>query len=226
MFPQADTRIREEAHTFLRRMKAVLDELGTFDTRITLEPPSDLSSSTVGFAPKADAAQDELMGIFVAWAHEYPLIRLQTIARWEPTWPTYETVRAAAESLFLPALWAYNREHKTRYRFRIDSREETLPKLTPKAQEAFDEFAHAANKESLHPLDWERFYRFVRVCYATGNDPYESDVVFFLRKGGFAPKDAEFVAQVFLHCHAFHISSDWRRELGYRRRNAPRDSRE
>ena len=132
MFPQADTKIRKAAHTFLRRMKAVLDELGTFDTRITLEPPSDLYSSTVGFAPRENASQDDLVGIFVAWAHEYPLIRLQTIARWEPTWPTYATVRAAAESLFVPALQAYNRKHKTRYRFRIDSHEETLPKLTPK----------------------------------------------------------------------------------------------
>ena len=48
MFPQADTKIRKAAHTFLRRMKAVLDELGTFDTRITLEPPSDAWMWRVG----------------------------------------------------------------------------------------------------------------------------------------------------------------------------------
>jgi len=227
MFPYMEMRIREEPHGFLRNVQALLDEQGGFDTRLTLEEPSDLYCSCAGFAPKAPQVHEGLVGLFVNWAHEYPTIRLQIIAsRWQPEWPTYAVVRQAAEALFLPVIKDYNRRHRTRYRMRIESQEETLPKLSPAAQAAFDQFAKLANVRGLHPFDWQRFYRFVRVCYATRNNPGEDDVAFFLRKAGFAADYANFIAQVYVHCREFYIQSDWRRELGDRRRNRPRGFRE
>ncbi len=161
------------------------------------------------------------------WAHEYPAIRLQIIAsRWQPEWPTYQVVRTAAEELFLPVVKKYNQRNKTRYRVKIEEQADTLPKLSPAAQRAFNEFAHGANLQCLHPFDWQRFYRFVRVCYATKNSLYESDVTYFLRKAGFGSEYADFIAQVYSHCRDFYIQSDWRRELGWRKRNRPRGFRE
>ncbi|RXK53470.1 hypothetical protein ESB00_17410 [Oleiharenicola lentus] len=208
-------------------MKTQIDQTGGYDARITLEEPSETHCSCVGFAPKAKQTHEGLVGIFVNWAHEYPVIRLQIIAsRWQPEWPTYQVVRTAAEELFLPVIKEYNRRNRTRYRVRIETQEETLPKLSPAAQKAFHQFAHGANQRCLHPLDWQRFYRFVRVCYATGNSPHEEDVAFFLRKAGFESKYADTIAQVFMHCRDFYIHSDPRRESGWRRRNRPRNFRE
>lgn len=227
MFPQIEMTIREDAHGFLRKIQAQLDEGGLFDTRITLEEPSDLYSSSVGFAPKAPQLHEGLVGIFVNWAHEYPVIRLQIIAsRWQPEWPTYQVVRDAAEALFVPVVKEYNGRNRTRYRVKIEAYADTLPRLSPAAQKAFDEFAHGANLECLHPFDWQRFYRFVRVCYATKNEPYEADVAYFLRKAGFKSEYAAFIAQVYMHCRDFYIQSDGRRELGWRKRNRPRGFRE
>jgi len=227
MFPQIKMKIREDAHGFLRNIKSQLDESSSFDTRITLEEPNELHCSSVGFAPKAPQLHEGLVGIFVNWAHEYPVIRLQIIAnRWQPEWPTYEVVRDAAEALFLPVVKEYNRRNRTRYRVRIESQEDTLPKLSPAAQKEFNEFVQGANLRCLHPLDWQRFYRFIRVCYATHNNPYESDVAFFLRKAGFASEYANFISQVYMHCRDFYIQSDWRREMGWRKRNRPRGFRE
>jgi len=227
MFPQIEMKIREDAHGFLTKMKAQLDEGSSFDTQITLEEPDELHCSCVGFAPKVPQLHEGLVGIFVNWVHEYPVIRLQIIAsRWQPEWPTYQVVRDAAEGLFLPVVKEYNRRNRTRYRVKIEEQIDTLPKLSAAAQNAFNEFAHGANLQCLHPLDWQRFYRFVRVCYTTKNNLYESDVAYFMRKVGFKNDYANFIAQVYMHCRDFYIQSDWRRELGWRKRNQPRRFRE
>lgn len=227
MFPQIEMKIREDAHGFLRKMKTQLEEGGAFDTRITLEEPDELHCSCVGFAPKGPQVHEGLVGIFVNWAHEHPVVRLQIIAsRWQPEWPTYQVVRDAADRLFLPVIKEYNRRNGTRYRVKIEAHVDTLPKLSPAGQKAFNEFANGANLQCLHPFDWQRFYRFVRVCYATKNDPYESDVAYFLRNAGFRNEYANFIAQVYMHCRDFYIQSDWRRELGWRKRNRPRGFKE
>lgn len=223
MFPEIEMKIHEKAHLFLRQMKGIVDTMGGFETKITLEPPSESHCSSVGFSPNSPQIHEGLVGIFVNWAHNYPQIGLQIIAhRWKPEWPTYEIVKTASETLFQPVITAYNRKYRTRYRMRIESYEETLPQLSPKAQEVFNQFAHGANKRVLHTLDWERFYQFIRVCHATRNDLYDSDVAFFLRKAGFASDYAARIAEIFIHCREFYILSDWRRASSYRRRKAYR----
>ena len=40
-----------------------------------------------------------------------------------------------------------------------------MPGLTPKSEPFFRQFVNNANKLSLHPLDWDRWYDFVHVCH-------------------------------------------------------------
>jgi hypothetical protein len=63
---------------------------------------------------------------------------------------------------------------------------EELPRLPPKAAEAFNRFARRANKLSLHSLDWEMLYRFVSACRATRVTLSEDDFYRLLRSEGFA----------------------------------------
>lgn len=217
MFPAMEMRIRGEGHAFLRQMKTVADEQG-FETKIKLEEPSELYCSVLAFSPKEPQVHEELVGYFVHWAHRYPRIDVQVTARWELKGLTYGIVRTAAEGLFKPLISAYNRRHSSRYRLRIESPEEMLPKLSPEAQDAFNRFVHSANLKSLHPHDWRRFYQFVKVCHATRNDVDESEIGFLLRKAGFANEYAGLIAQIFVHCRDFHVQSDSRRERSYNRR--------
>ena len=62
---------------------------------------------------------------------------------------------------------------------------EQLPRLPPKAAEAFRRFARRANKSILHTLDWEMLYRFVYVCRATRVTLSEDDFYRLLANEGF-----------------------------------------
>jgi hypothetical protein len=75
--------------------------------------------------------------------------------------------------------------------------------LPPTIQKLFDAFTHLANKTVLHPLDWERFYGFVRACHYHSCRPHETDLLLrLLCNKGFAEEKAEYLVSVFGHCYA------------------------
>ena len=68
----------------------------------------------------------------------------------------------------------------------LERMNEQVPRLPPKAAEAFKRFARRANKGFLHSLDWEMLYRFVCVCRATRVALSEDDFYRLLANEGFA----------------------------------------
>jgi hypothetical protein len=75
----------------------------------------------------------------------------------------------------------------------------TLPR---QAQTAFIRFMRLANKVFLHPLDWDRFYEFVRVCHDHHVQFFEDDVTRLLLATGFSTVQARRIAQVYQHRRA------------------------
>jgi hypothetical protein len=71
--------------------------------------------------------------------------------------------------------------------------------LPPKATETLKNFIFSANKTSLHPLDWQRLYRFVRICHTTRAKPEKGLIWGMLSKEGFDDKKAEYIADVVSH---------------------------
>lgn len=80
--------------------------------------------------------------------------------------------------------------------------------LPPVATEVFQRFAVCANTRVLHPLDWERFYDFVRHCAAYNVGVSVAGVRRLLVCVGFEGRYADSMAEVFEHS---------RRLLTYRR---------
>jgi hypothetical protein len=83
----------------------------------------------------------------------------------------------------------------------LQSMNEQLPKLPPKAAEAFKRFSRRANKGLLHSNDWQMLYRFVYVCRATRVTLSEDDFYRLLANEGFA--NAEQISIILGHLSSF-----------------------
>ncbi len=78
---------------------------------------------------------------------------------------------------------------------------------------AFKQFAVIANKSSLHPLDWGRFYRFVATAHAFRVGWSDGDVQRRLVDSGFSLEKAKRLAEAYWHARcALYV----RRHMGYR----------
>ena len=123
--------------------------------------------------------------------------------RWRPDDPpSYETYVEEARKLISPLLSAYNREMHTRHRMIVIEKEKLEPNLSPHSAKLFKRFATLANKSSLHPLDWRRFYEFVRNI-RTRTQLAEEDMARLLIKEGFSEKYAGRIAEIYGHLWAF-----------------------
>ena len=99
-----------------------------------------------------------------------------------------------------PLLTAYNHANGTCYRLRIGKTPRGQQKLTPRTQGLLDRFASLANKASLHPLDWKRFYAMV----SEGRQQLTEERMHqLLMDKGFAPPKAEHLSDVYAHLWAF-----------------------
>lgn len=189
----------------LKRLEEIAIANGKREVRSNYEGDGDLHCNVVSLADKNEKEHEGLFGMFVHWKRDGQQLRLQLAAsRWNPDPPTYNSYVAAAHRLLQPVISAYNKKFRVRHRMRIQTREETQPRMTPKAKEAFDHFAFHANKSALHPLDYDAFYRFVYVCHRTKLYLYEDEIRWFCRRAGFSVEQSNYLSSVFLHCYHFY----------------------
>jgi len=204
LLPGIRMRINVDVIEGLRQLEEIAKADNNLEVRSDYEGDGDNHCNVVSFADRNESKHKGLFAMFVHWKRQGRDLQLQVAAsRWNPDPPTCDAYVAAAKRLFLPVISAYNRRYKTKHRIRIETREDLQPKMTPKAKEAFDHFVHTANKESLHPLDWEAFYRFVNVCHRTGNFFFEDQMRWFCCRAGFTPAKAEMLQLAFFHCYHF-----------------------
>jgi hypothetical protein len=116
--------------------------------------------------------------------------------------PSYEVYCAVAKALIGPLLSIYNREALTRHRMVIAAKKRIEPKLPPHSAQLFRRFTSLANKSGLHPLDWRRFYIFVRNSRMRNELPDE-DMARLLIKRGFSEQYASHIAEVYGHLRKF-----------------------
>lgn len=120
-------------------------------------------------------------------------------AKWQPKPPTFETYVEAAKTIFQPLLKEYNKQYSSRRRLNVQSKADTEFRLPPKARQIFDYFMIQANKENLHPTDWENFYNFIWFCASYNVRASHEDIQSLLVKEGFARGYAEYIADIFTH---------------------------
>jgi hypothetical protein len=116
-----------------------------------------------------------------------------------PDPPTYDSYVEAASQLLKPLLSLYNKKYGRHIRLTIQSKESLQPRLPPRALNAFNLFTLAANKHSLHPLDWERFYTFIYFCSPRNINVNRDDVKRLLLSSGFDSEYSDRLAEIYDH---------------------------
>jgi hypothetical protein len=150
------------------------------------------------------ATRHEGLGVqFIARDDEPGRISVEVRAsRWAPLDPpSYATYVRAAKLLTLPVLSNYQAAHGKALRMRIPKLQDISLKLPPAAKKLFIRFAGAANTSSLHPLDWRRFYDFVRRSRFRPLD--EAEMAQLLVEHEFTAKQARRIAEIYVHLCKF-----------------------
>ena len=111
----------------------------------------------------------------------------------------YEDYKNFAGFILNPILIAYNAEADTNVALEITSMEDMEPSMQEAANGSFQLFVRMANKSRLHPLDWERFYSFVRVCESSSESLSESDLSRILKQSGFDAEYSELLSAIYYH---------------------------
>ena len=71
------------------------------------------------------------------------------------------------------------------------------PTFSPRVREFFDHFVGLANKTDLHPLDWERFYDFMRASHTLRSRVNDRQLYDTLIREGFDETTARYTAEFY-----------------------------
>jgi hypothetical protein len=207
--PGITMRVNADPIVCLRRFEYLARKDKKLKVRASFEGEADHDCNVVSFGLREETEHEGLFAMFVYWKRHGRILQLQLAAsRWNPDPRTYDAYVAAAHRLFDPLIKVYNIKFGTRHKMRIPTREDLLPRLTPKAKKAFQRFVNRANKSSLHANDWENFYEFAYVCKITRLHLYEDEVSCLCQMAGFTKEHARDISTAFLHCASFY---DWYR---------------
>ena len=184
---------------FLDRMTGIARETGNYKVETW---PGGMGEVGANLFPKDDLGFEDLVGQLMHKSDKKNWGRVETgIKQWIPGDISKEDYLRATHHIFDDLIKTYNSRYKKRHRMRVvKDKSRDLP---PKATEALKNFIFAANKTSLHPLDWQRLYTFVRVCHATRANPEKGLIWGILSKEGFDYKKAEYIADIATHLLAF-----------------------
>ena len=160
--------------------------------------------------PSGQYVHEGLLCQFIAEAPETAQLRVCLRAcRWQPDDPpTYAIYTQAAKEVVKPLLDAYALQHGRRYRLRIPSRSSLEPHLPAGTNQMLCSFTRLANKTTLHHLDWDRFYRFIRHCHNHRVRCEFGDLRRLLVKAGFDEEKAERLADIYHHGRSI-LRPDW-----------------
>lgn len=120
-------------------------------------------------------------------------------AKWHSDRPTRNEYIEFSREVFGSLLRFYNQEFGTYHRMRV-VRQRSGYQLPPQAMRLFERFSVLANTRSLHPLDWERFYLFVR---NSRREAPEGIIRLLLIKGGFSLEKAQMLSELYHHLWSF-----------------------
>lgn len=188
---------------FLRRMELIARR---DDTIVEVRRDRNVAGSRlniVAVKPVDQRGHRNLIVQLIAQRDRAGRIAVETrAATWHPDPPSYDAYVTAATAVMNPLLSKYNSRYNSRRRLRIQSKTATEPALPPGATKYFERFCALANTFVLHPLDWQRFYRFVRFCHLRRVRIAGPDVERLLVKNGFSADYAARISQVFDHGRA------------------------
>lgn len=199
--PDIDIAIGSASRSFLPEMADIGRGSGRFDVELHQELLGTVGFDVVNFRCREIHAHQDLGFQFISKDIDLRRVEVELRAfRWAPDPPTAFVYVDAAQSLVAPILTEYNRAYGTQYRLRVEKRSRSEFKISARTGALIDRFAVLANRSSLHPLDWERFYRLVEESRQEVPGPQMRAV---LVGHGFSPEEAGRLADVYAHLWAF-----------------------
>ena len=200
LLPSASISVRNSPQDFMNQMADIAEQSKNFKVERRFDYELMLNLDIVDFFPQFHVPHQEFLGQLIYIPKYKQKVAVEVRAnRWAADQLTYDVYVSALHTIFNSLLRQYNKTFQQRYRLSVKSKEDLEPTLPPNANSAFTAFARLANRGSLHPLDWDRFYRFVYVCHATHVNPSQDNLVRLLVKERFDEEYAERIASIFGH---------------------------
>jgi hypothetical protein len=198
--PPIHIKVNVPPRRFLDRMAEIAESSGKFRVEKHYDALGRKSFDVLNLRYVGKSSHQNVGGQLIADPDEGNAVAVEIRARrWSPKDPpTYDTYTAAARDLISPLLQTYNSESHTRHRMHVTAKEALEPKLPPQCAKLFQRFTVLANKSVLHPLDWRRFYKFVRDC-RTRSRLSEDEMTRLLMKEGFSEDYAQRISGIYVH---------------------------
>ncbi len=198
--PPIHIKINVPPRRFLNRMAKIAKTSGTFRVEKRYDALGQKSFDVVNLRYAGKSPHRNVGGQLIADSEDEGSIAVEMRAqRWsQADPPTYDTYSAAARDLITPLLHTYNSQSRTRHRMHIPAKEKLEPKLPSQCTKLFQQFTVLANKSALHPLDWTRFYKFVRNCRIRTRLS-EDEMARLLMKEGFSEEYAQRISGIYAH---------------------------
>jgi hypothetical protein len=202
--PAIHIKINIPSRRFLDRMAKIARTSGRFAVEKHYDALGRKGFDAINLRCKGESIHKNIGGQLIVYLEDKNSVAVEMRAeRWSPRDPpTYDTYTAAAKDLIAPLLQTYNSQFHTRHRMYIPTIEKLEPKLPPKCAKLFQRFTVLANKSVLHPLDWKRFYSFVRNCRIR-SPLYEDEMTYLLIREGFGEEYAQHISGIYVHLCRF-----------------------
>jgi hypothetical protein len=201
ILPEIDFRTMLCPRSVIADIAAIARESGSFEVEPHLDAMSEIGFDVTNFRPIKPVCHEGFGGQLIARPDRPSFIIVEMRATWwSPDPPTREIYCSEARQMFGPLLKAFNQANGTHFRLRVERKNNLMPSMTPLARQLFDRFSLLANKQSLHPMDWTRFYDFVS---RTRKRFEEQDIRHQLIEKGFTEEKADRLADVYCHLWAF-----------------------
>ncbi len=199
--PDIDIVVRDDPQAAMATMADLAEADSSLIVERHAEPLGETGWHIVNLRSLRPAVHEEAGGQLIARPDRPGRILIEMRAmRWHPDPPSRDAYVAAARELVAPLLGAYNEASGQRYRMRIARVRKPVRLLSKRTRTLLDRFAVLANQKSLHPFDWDRFYRFVK----ESRRPLPMEAVrALLIEHGFPADRADSLAELYEHLWAF-----------------------
>jgi len=199
ILPAIGIAIREPPFTVLGRLHALAS---TQALHVSFKPwrLGHTPGRILEVAPAVALDHRGLLAQLIADTSEVERLRVGILAdKWKPDPPTYASYVRAAKEVLQPLLRAYQKRHGQLYRLGIPLRRSLKRRLPTGARTVLGSFTSLANKTTLHPLDWQRFYSFIYYCHVHRVSCGCDDLRQLLVGAGFREEKADHLANIYYH---------------------------
>lgn len=183
---------------FTSRLEGIVAELETFAIRGGIDALPKSESLAIDYL--SSTPHDDL--VIVLWVDSDEDKRINIILKashWEPEPLSYDVYVQAVRDAIGPMIDVYNKKYDPRCNLKIQAKKEIFPQISRKTRIVFDDFISQANKNMLHPDDWERFYLFIRIAHRYRIKINADQMEYILHTEGFEGTQAAKLALIYDH---------------------------